>query len=526
MKEVLQKINQMFLSGNYAAAENELWSLYSKNKTSFVILKSLGVVLLAQKKFVGSIKAYIEALNIKNDDEEILLNLSYLNNKIQEYYFSIDYGNRLISLNPNQYKAFLNIAESYLALRDFDMALEQMEKGLELGKEKIYDHQDYQIAYIDILLALNRKKEAVDFTIKCLEVKYDDLILRRLIKLDKSLVPEKFIKIGENNIAQSSFESQNQKLRTHLDSHFSLGHYYEKTDPTKSQYHFNQGNLLLSKLQRHMPLKSQVRAKKLIEFFSENISKFNQHNISSDKGKGCIFIVGMPRSGTTLSESILSTVDKSFAGGELMFFGLQLHEIYEDLNFKKVDQKFLIDLGDQYLRQINMKKKNCEYFIDKLPGNFLYLGLIKLSLPAAKFLFIHRDPWDNAVSLYKELYSYTHQYSTKFFNIAIEIANHEALMDYWIREFKDDILEVKYEELVSKTEEISSRIWHFFNLPGSYSPKKRENFYSSTASKSQVTKDIYQTSIKKEEFLEFKDQFNLSLQNQRDFWAKNKIIND
>jgi len=523
MKEVLQKINQMFLSGNYATAENELWNLYSKNKTSFIILKSLGVVLLAQRKYVGSIKVYIEALNIKNDDEEILLNLSYLSNKIQEYYFSIEYGNKLLSLNPNQYKAFLNIAESHLALRNFETALEQMNKGLELAKERIYDHQDYQIAYMDILLALNKKKEAANFAIECLNVKFDDMVLRRLIKLDKSVVPEKFIKIAEDNISQSNFESQNQMLRTHLDSHFSLGNYYEKIDPTKSQYHFNQGNLLLSKLQRHMPLKSQVRAKKLMEFFSENISEFNQYNISSNKGKDCIFIVGMPRSGTTLSESILSTADKSFAGGELMFFGLQLQEIYDGLNFKKMDEKFFIDLGDQYLRQINMEKKNCKYFIDKLPGNFLYLGLIKLALPAAKFLFIRRDPWDNAISLYKELYSSTHQYSTKFFNIAIEYANHEALMDYWLRTFKDDIVEVKYEELVSKTEEISSKIWHFFNLPGSYSPKKRENFYSSTASKYQVTQNIYQTSIKKEEFLEFKDQFNQSLQNQRDFWKKNKI---
>lgn len=522
MKEELNRINQLFESKNFALAETRLWSLYNQHGNNLNILKALGVTLMVQKKYTGSIKIYNEALKI-HEDEDVLLNLSYLNNEIQELRVSIQFASRLIELKPSFYKPYLNIAASYLELREFDKAEKYIEKGVELAGDSIYEHSDYQRAYMDIKLAVDKKEEAILFAQKCLKNQsmFHGIIFRNLVKIDKSAILPEFLDHIFAAIDRKDFLHQKEKLTTLVECYFSLGNYYEKIDQEKSEKYFIEGNNYLSKLQRHMPLRSQNRALETINFFRDHFKELSKFNIEDTKGKGCIFIVGMPRSGTTLTESIISTAPATFAGGEKVFFSFHLRSKFEEkISIDNLNEKFFQDLGDQYIRQIELGTHSYTHFIDKMPGNFMYLGYIKVALPAAKFLYISRNPWDNATSLFKELYSTTHQYSTKFFNTAIEYANHEALMLYWESLYPESVLNIRYEDLVSNTAELSKNIWQHFELQGEYTPKKRENFYSQTASQAQVKKDIYQSSVQKKDFIAFKDEFGRALETQRQFWQK------
>ena len=112
----------------------------------------------------------------------------------------------------------------------------------------------------------------------------------------------------------------------------------------------------------------------------------------------------MPRSGTTLTESILSTASDIQPGGEKVFFSLQLNQIIRDLpkSAERLDAEFFVSLGDRYLESIKQHRKDKKFFIDKLPENYLFYKFIKLALPGSKFIHCHRDPWDNAISLFKQ----------------------------------------------------------------------------------------------------------------------------
>ena len=184
-----------------------------------------------------------------------------------------------------------------------------------------------------------------------------------------------------------------------------------------------------------------------------------------------------------------------------------------------MDKDFFIDLGDRYLENIKLHRKEKNFFIDKLPENFFFYKFIKLSLPGAKFINCYRDPWDNAISLFKQNYSITVFFASSFFGIALEYANYEFLMNFWKKlDGSENFFDVSYEVLVSKDKHFLEKLWEFCGLQGEYTEEKRKKHVGYTASFQQVTKEIYKTSIKKNDFAHFKDQFYKDLSSQREYW--------
>jgi hypothetical protein len=132
--------------------------------------------------------------------------------------------------------------------------------------------------------------------------------------------------------------------------------------------------------------------------------------------KGCdstepVFIVGMPRTGTTLVERMLASHTRVFAAGELQNFPLQVKRLTETPSADVLDvptlensvQLNMVELGQRYLDSTRPRTGHTAHFIDKLPLNFLYLGLIHLALPGAKLICLRRDPMDTCLSNYRQL---------------------------------------------------------------------------------------------------------------------------
>ena len=229
----------------------------------------------------------------------------------------------------------------------------------------------------------------------------------------------------------------------------------------------------------------------------------------------------MPRSGTTLTESILSTADNTVAGGEKVFL-LIIYGLFLDLKPDQyINPDFIKELGDRYLATIELHRNGAKNFIDKMPANFLYYKFIKLALPGSKFIHVYRDSWDNAISLFKANYQDTIIYASSFFGIATEYSNYSHLMKFWEKTSSSPcFFNVSYEDLVSNTDKIIHDLWKYCGLIGNFSSEKRKSHYANTASQQQVSRDIYKTSLKKEEFLEFKEQFYTDLAQQNTFWQK------
>ena len=119
-------------------------------------------------------------------------------------------------------------------------------------------------------------------------------------------------------------------------------------------------------------------------------------------------------------------------------------------------------------------------------------------------------------------YAFNLFYSSSFFGIALEYANYEHIVDYWRKSNEQNsFMDIKYEELVSNTKDTAKRIWNYCGLAGKYDEKKRTDFFSLTASKQQVVKEIYQTSMQKNDFEAYKSKFFEDLNQQRKFWLEN-----
>jgi len=230
----------------------------------------------------------------------------------------------------------------------------------------------------------------------------------------------------------------------------------------------------------------------------------------------------MPRSGTTLTESILATAKNIKPGGERVFFSMSLRSvIQENINPNTLDFKFFGRLGELYLESLKTIRGDSHFFIDKLPDNYFFYKFIKIALPGAKFIHTFRNPWDNAISLFKVNYQTNLFYASSFFGIANEYANYQNLIKFWQKIDGNDVFfNVEYERLVSNENGLIEKLWKFCNLEGEYSPEKRKRHYAKTASQQQVSKDIYTTSIKKSEFLSFESKFWDDLNTQISFWSK------
>ena len=191
--------------------------------------------------------------------------------------------------------------------------------------------------------------------------------------------------------------------------------------------------------------------------------------------------------------------------------------------------EFIYSFQTKYQNRTSFLRKEHKHIVDKLPENFLYTGFLLKLLPKSKILRIFRNPWDIATSLFKQRYIITIPFSSSFFNIGVFLSNFEAINFYWSKKLADHhgLLDINYEDLVTNKKDSLNKIYSFLDISlESYSDAKRANFFSPTASIRQVNKEIHQKSMKKEEFLNKKQEFTDAFLMQRQFWIKKGIIDE
>lgn len=192
---------------------------------------------------------------------------------------------------------------------------------------------------------------------------------------------------------------------------------------------------------------------------------FEQHKSDGFEGTGCVFIVGMMRSGTTLTEQILAAHSKVHAGGERN----DMMSIVETLNhdLKRVPdlpQDWARKVGEQLHTEMFKGAGDATFATDKLPGNLDYVGLIRHLLPNAKFVYTHRTAQDCALSNFEQLFSDAVRFSFSLEALAHKYAWHEATARYWIDTCKLDVHDLDYEKLVHDPEPNIRALLNFAGL--------------------------------------------------------------
>ncbi len=228
-----------------------------------------------------------------------------------------------------------------------------------------------------------------------------------------------------------------------------------------------------------------------------------------DDNDEAIFILGMPRTGTTLVERILSSHSEVFSAGELGNFAVQMMgQVKAQGNYQSSSRDELValtagldfrQLGEDYINSTRPFTGHTPKFIDKLPLNYLYTGLIHLALPNAKIINLKRHPIDTCYAMYKQLFVDGYPFSYELEELGHYFAAYHCLMEHWHGVMPEIIYTVVYEDLVADIEGESRRLIDFCGLGWQEQCLK---YYESedasiTASAVQVRKPVYMSSVDK-----------------------------
>ena len=516
---LFDQIKNKFQTGDFASAEKLCFKLYQTQDKNINVVKNLALACMLQKKYFEAVHFYKEALNLDKHDFDVNANLAYLLSQTEDYQMALQYAQKAQKIDPENPIPQKTMGEIYLNLRKFDNAADLLKQAIQISKSRRDVHQvflnELNHRYMQALSALNRKDDLKRFVQEVQKGHLNPDVFSYQVKnfgkeTDTNIVDN--VKIELSNLLHNQNEVN---LKLSAGYSFGLANYYLITgEKNLAEEYFIKGNNLVDLTQNYRPLETQNFIKKVIQSYKE----LPELNIDHNLGEDLIFIVGMPRSGTTLLESIIANSPSVHAGGEMSSFKNLIQ--YDVSTIGKNDPDKITKSVNEYLNKINFIKSEKEKIIDKLPFNVFLIGFIIKLLPSAKIILIDRNPWDIATSLFQQFYVGKHYYSTKFFNIAMQIANYNFIKKYWLNldiEHKN-IYEIQYEDLVGDSEKHSKEIYDHLGIDHSLNLENRKKFYSSTASFSQVREDISSKSIKKELFHDYKYQFFDDLNGQYQYW--------
>ncbi len=240
-------------------------------------------------------------------------------------------------------------------------------------------------------------------------------------------------------------------------------------------------------------------------FTADRLRRLSRSTETSNKP---VFIVGMPRSGTSLVEQILASHPEIYGGGELEFMEHIFHGTVAMLGAKGNDYPECLDrltvdqatgMAQIYLQPLIAMSPRSACITDKLPLNFLHLGLIQLLLPGARIIHCHRDPMDTCLSCHMNSFAVGNDFKFDLAHLGLFYRQYERLMSHWSTVLDLPILDVGYEELVTDPEGQARRMLRFLDLP--FDPACL-NFHQAnravlTSSLQQVRQPMYASSVER-----------------------------
>lgn len=243
---------------------------------------------------------------------------------------------------------------------------------------------------------------------------------------------------------------------------------------------------------------------KLIDVFSaDRVKQYPRADVRSELP---VFIVGMPRSGTSLVEQVLAAHPQIHGAGELRDMTRLIITLPERFGFDRLFPDLMPDLTSEIINQLAEERLTwlqklggpaAVRVTDKLPHNFMMLGLINRLLPQARIIHCSRDPLDNLLSCYTTQLPLIHSYQFDFENLACAYSQYRRLMKHWKASLDSPIFDVAYESMVEDQEAMTRRLIEFIGVEWNDACLK---FYESkrvthTASVDQVRRPVYRSSV-------------------------------
>ena len=395
-----------------------------------------------------------------------------------------------IAYSPNYSEAIRNLGSALQKINQFDEAKKQFEKVISLDSEYAQAYEDLGI----LCEIINLPNEALSYFEKALKVNpYLTNSYRNLSKLIKFKAKDPLISQMESLYSKSDLHPLHK-----INLCFSLAKAYEDLNNKDNFFKFlNEGNALRKKELNYDIIQSNNVHSTIINLFSSNQTVINKPKKNS-KIKP-IFIVGMPRSGTTLVEQIISNHHKVYGAGELLTLRKVIDPILESYlkdNKYKISKKDLSLAREQYIDSLSNLNVSEKIITDKMPVNFRLIGFILSAIPEAKIIHIKRDARAICWSNYKHYFSAGNGFSFDQDDLVKFYTLYSEMMDFWHKLFPKKIYDISYEELTKNQKNETQKLLNYCELDWD---DNCLNFHKNsrgvvTASSSQVRQKMYQGS--------------------------------
>jgi tetratricopeptide (TPR) repeat protein len=303
---------------------------------------------------------------------------------------------------------------------------------------------------------------------------------------------DRVLRFAQDRYKQAKLPDHDRRLLA-----FALAKYSEDTkQPAQLFPYLNVANSLT---RRAYPYSVQEDVK----FTARVQSVFNSSTPAMFQGQGFedaapIFVTGLPRSGTTLVEQILASHPDVAAAGEVGIIGRKVVQLIDALQDPKLPQPDLEEIGREYWGYLTRRFPSASRIVDKSINSYAFIMPLKLIMPNARIVVLRRDPADNALSLYKNMFvDGRHRYSNDLGDIARFTDLFERQVDYWRQAWPESFYELRYEDLVSDLPHHVSQLLEAVDLPWDDACLKfyNQDRWVDTLSNMQVRQPIYSTSV-------------------------------
>lgn len=523
--------------GQHQAAENLYQQILAKTPEYHPALHSLALLANLDNKPAVAIDLLQKAIVLCSSSSLYYRNIGEIYRRSRQLEKAIDAGRQAIKLNPEDDDARYNLGVALSDQREYEAAADCYRQVLgnnpthgyawnNLGAalDKSGDKAGAEVAYTKAvktdpgnaeaqnnLGAIYSEQGKLDEARQCFETAIK--VQATFISAHHNLSSLKTYTPNDPHLTlleSLACEPPKQTMDSHVRYYFALG----KARQDIGQYDrafaaYSIGNRLKREQLPYNDSRTNIIKQNIMQVFDADFFKHQQHTVSqtnkAQTEKTPIFIVGMPRSGTTLIEQIISSHPEVYGAGELADLSKVIVDVLgnvREASFSKraaaLSRQDYQQMAESYIQRVWALSPDSAYITDKMPPNFLFLGLIHMMFPHARIIHSMRDPMDSCLSCYARLFNETMDFAYDLNDLGHYYVHYMELMTHWGKVLpKGTILDVSYEDVVADSTTQSRRMLEYIGLPWDESCLTfyKNKRHVKTASIAQVRQPIYDSSV-------------------------------
>jgi tetratricopeptide (TPR) repeat protein len=518
----MQRLVALFQAGRFEELESQARDLIKRYPYAGFVWKVLGVALKSQGK--DALIALKKATELIPNDAESHCNLALALQDLGQLDAAVASCKRALLINPDYVEAHNNLSNALRELRQLDAAEASCRRALAINPNFAPAHHSLAVllrnrgcvaqAEISCQRALEidpHLSGAITFMAELQadkgEFSQAEILFRRAIVITPES-PEAWAGIAgvrKMTSADAGWLAEAQRIVAHAlpprsesRLRFAIGKYYDDVRDFEHAFmHYQRANEL-GKLYGNAYNRQQQTLAVTVLSRIYGREWIRREQIEGSQSARPVFIVGMPRSGTSLAEQILASHPAVFGAGELGFWKSAAATHAPSILTGKIDERAIPKLAGDYAKLLQGFSADALRVVDKMPDNFLHLGLIHAAFPNARVIHMQRNPIDTCLSIYFQHFNTSHTYSNDLEDLAHYYTEYSRVMEHWCATLpSSSILHVPYEGLVDDQEGWSRTMLDFIGLPWD---ARCIDFHQcvrtvSTASNWQVRQKISKTSV-------------------------------